>query len=161
MELSETTINILLGLAVLLMLAVNFFVKKRKMESTALGRVVTILDDLRHNAKVAETFSFHHTIQRFRTSHWYKGKDKLDYIPIDVRSRLEKAFDLAEDANERINAAKRHGSNSYMAGIDVDKMKQPISIADQILREWLQENMDNPELQPKKRGLFGGGLFGQ
>jgi len=161
MELSETTINILLGLAVVLMLAVNFFVKKRKMENTALGRIVTILDELRHNEKAAETFSFHHTIQRFRTSHWNKSKDKIDYIPIEIRSRLEKAFDLAEDANERINAAKRHGSSSYMAGIDVDKMKQPISIADQILREWLQENMDNPELQPKKRGLFGGGLFGQ
>ena len=160
MELNETALNIILGAAVLLLLVVNFFVKKRKMESTALGQIVTILDELRHNEKLTETFSFHHTIPKFRTSHWNKNRNRIDLVPIEIRVKLEKAFDLTEDANDRINAAKKSGSDSYMAGIDVGRMKEPIAVAEHQLREWLQENMDNPELQPKKRGMFGGGLFG-
>ncbi len=160
MDLGETGINILLGTLIALLLVANFFFRKRKSEKTPLGMVVGIFSELRHNQKLTETFSFHHTIQRFRTSHWNKSKNRIDLVPIEIRVKLEKAFDLTEDANNRINAAKKSGSDSYMAGIDVGRMKEPIAVAEHQLREWLQENMDNPELQPKKRGMVGGGLFG-
>ena len=43
-----------------------------------------------------------------------------------------------------------------MAGIDIDKLKEPLTQSKEQLREWVQENMQNPEYMPqKRRGLFG------
>lgn len=159
MELSDTALNIILGAAVVLLLVVNFLVRKRKMEKTTLGMVVTVLDELRFNEKHVDDFSFHRSFGKFKTSHWSKNRSQLDFIPPEVTAKVGKAMDMTEDANERINAAKKFGSDSYMAGIDVDKLKGPVADAREALGSWLQENIDNPELQPKKRGLFGG-LFG-
>ena len=159
MELSETALNIILGAVVLLLLVANFFVRKRKMERTTLGMVVTVLDELRFNEKHTDEFSFHRGFRNFRTSHWNRNKIRFDFIPTEVMATVGRAMDMCDDANERIAAARRYGSDSYMAAIDVDKLKKPIDNAREILGNWLQENVDNPELQPKKRGLFGG-LFG-
>ena len=73
--------------------------------------------------------------------------------------RVGKAFDMSDDVNDRINAARKYGSDSYMAAVDIEKLKAPIAGAREALGTWLEENIDNPELQPKKRGMFGG-LFG-
>ena len=62
---------------------------------------------------------------------------------------------MAEDVNERIAAAKKYKSDSYMAGIDVEKMKKPLADSEQELQRWLEENMHNPEFMPKRPGLFG------
>ena len=159
MELSNTALNIILGVVVMLLLVANFFVRKRKMEKTTLGMVVTVMDELRHNERLTGEFSFHRTINKFRTSHWNKNKNRLDFIPTEVMVRVGKAFDLSDDVNDRINAARRYGSDSYMAAIDIEKLKGPIAGAREALGTWLEENIDTPELQPKKRGMFGG-LFG-
>ena len=68
---------------------------------------------------------------------------------------LSRTFEMAEEVNERIEAAKKFKSDSYMAGIDVDKLKEPLAKSKQQLREWLEANMQNPEFMPKRRGLFG------
>jgi len=159
MELSDTAVNIILGVVVVLLLVANFFVRKRKMEKTTLGMIVTVLDELRYNEKLTGEFSFHRSIQKFRTSHWNKNKNRLDFIPTEVMVRMGKAFDLSDDVNGRINAARKYGSDSYMAAVNVEKMKKPIAEAREALGNWLEENIDDPELQPKKRGMFGG-LFG-
>ena len=156
---SDTAMNIILGAVVVLLLVANFFVRKRKMEKTTLGMVVTVMDELRHNERLTGEFSFHRTVRKHRTSHWNKNKNRLDFIPTEVMVRVGKAFDMSDDVNDRINAARKYSSDSYMAAIDIEKLKGPIAGAREALGTWLEENIDNPELQPKKRGMFGG-LFG-
>jgi hypothetical protein len=42
-----------------------------------------------------------------------------------------------------------------MASIDLSRLKAPLAQSQQQLREWVQENMQNPEYLPKqRRGLF-------
>ena len=156
MDLGETGINIILIIVIILFLALNIFLKSRRTRKTPLGRVVSILTDVNHNEKLVDNFSFHHGVGRMKTGAWKKNKDKVDFLPRELRMTLSRAFEMSEEVNERIDAARKFKSDSYMAGIDVSKLKAPLAESKQHLQEWLQANMQNPEYQPKKRrGLFG------
>jgi len=150
------SINIFMGLALLAALALNIYVKYHRSKKTPLGRVASILMNLNHNEKFVESFSYSHKIGRMRTAAWYKFKDKIDYLPRELWQLLEKVFEMSEEINDRVNSARKFKSDSYMAGIDISKIKEPLADAKGQLQYWLQENMNNPEYQPKRRrGLFG------
>jgi hypothetical protein len=154
--LSETTITIILVLLLIGALGLNIFVKFRRLKKTPLGRAASILIDINRNEKFMENFSYHHGIGRMRTGAWKKNKDKVDYLPQELRMKLAQLFEMSEQVNERIDAARKFKSDSYMAGIDLSKLKAPLATSKQQLQDWLQENMQNPEYQPKRRrGLFG------
>jgi len=153
--LGETNINIILIIVIVLVLVLNIFLKGRRSMKTPLGRAVSILADINRNEKLVENFSFHHGVGKMRTSAWKRNNDKVDFLPQELLMTLAKTFEMAEEVNERIEAARKFKSDSYMAGIDVDKLKAPLAESKQQLQEWLQANMQNPEYMPKKRGLFG------
>jgi len=156
MDLGDTGINVILVILIVVFLVGNIYFKKRKGDKTPLGMVVSIFSEVNGNQQIIEAFSFHRTSQKFRTGNWERNKDKIDFVPMELRNTLSRAFDMAREFNERIDAARKHGSDSYMAGIDVDKLKAPLAKSKQELQEWLQENMQNPEFAPpKRRGLFG------
>ncbi len=151
----ETSINIILIIVIVLVLILNIFLKGRRSLKTPLGRAVSILADINRNEKLVENFSFHHGVGKMRTSAWKKNSNRVDFLPQELLMTLSKTFEMAEEVNERIEAAKKFKSDSYMAGIDVDKLKAPLAKSKQQLQEWLEANMHNPEYMPKKRGLFG------
>lgn len=151
----ETGINIIIGVIVLLFLGLNIYVKSRRSLKSPLGRVAFILTDINHNVNLVENFSFHHGVGRMKTGAWQKNKDKIDLLPQELRMALSQVFEMCEEVNGRIDAARKFKSDSYMAGIDISKLKAPLADSQKQLQEWLQANMQNPEYQPKRRrGLF-------
>ena len=133
----------------------NIFFKRRKTEQTPLGIVASIFSEVRHNKNLTETFEYHWQSKKFKTGSWKRNKTKVDFLPQELLATLSNVFDMAEEYNERVDAAKKYRSDSYMAGIDVSKLKEPLAKSQQELQEWYQENMGNPEYAPKRRGLFG------
>ena len=91
-----------------------------------------------------------------KTGAWAKNKDKVEFLPQELRMTLSQVFKMLEDANGRIDAARKFKSDSYMAGIDVSKLKEPLARSKEQLVEWLQANMNNPQYQAKRRSLLGG-----
>ena len=156
MNLSETTINILFGVVIFLLLVFSIYMRIRRTSRSPMWRVVSILRNLNKNEKLVESFSFHHNIERFKMGGWKKYKDQVEFLPQEIRDALAEAFSLIQEINDRIDSAKRYKSNSYMAGIDVSKLKAPVSKGRQLLVAWVQENYQNPEYQTRRRrGLFG------
>jgi len=154
--LSETVINILVGVVILLFLGLNIYVKSRRSLKTPLGRVALILTNINHNVNMVENFSFHHGVGKMKTDAWQKNKDNIDILPQESRMALSQVFEMCEEVNGRIDAARKFKSDSYMAGIDISRLKAPLADSQRRLQEWLQANMNNPEYQPKRRrGLFG------
>jgi len=153
--LGETGINIIIGVVVLLFLGLNIYVKSRRSLKSPLGRVALILTNINHNVNLVENFSFHHGVGKMRTCAWQKNEDKIDLLPQELRMALSQVFEMCEEVNGRIDAARKFKSDSYMAGIDISKLKAPLADSQKQLQEWLQANMQNPEYQPKRRrGLF-------
>ena len=155
MELGETSGTLIFIVLIVLLMAANIFFKMRRGRKTPLGMAATLLSEINQNQKLIETFNFHWRSNRFKTGSWERNEDKLDFLPQELLDTLSDAFDMAEDFNERIDAAKKYKSDSYMASISVDKLRSPLAKSKQALEEWLQANMQNPEYHPRRRGLFG------
>ena len=156
MDFGESGINVIFIIVLVVLMIANFYFRKRKTESTPMGRVVGIFSDLNQNEKLTEDFGFQGAATKFKTGSWKNNRDKIDFVPQELRTMLATVFDMAEEFNERIDAAKKFGSGSYLQGIDITKLKAPLAKSKKGLQEWLEENMNNPEYAaPKRRGLFG------
>ncbi len=148
--------NWIVTVVIAILFVANFFFKKRKTESTPLGKAAVIFTELSQNQKLVENFNFHRGVKRFMTVGWQRNKDKVDFLPTELRNSLAKTFEITEEFNSRIDSARKYKSDSYMAGIDVGRLKAPLAQSKEKLQEWLQENMNNPQYMPKRRrGLFG------
>ena len=103
---------------------------------------------------MSDNFSYSRNIGRLRTGSWEKYREKMTYLPSELHKELTRLFDIVADINMRIDEARRHQSDSYMAAIEIDKLKQPIETCRAQLEEWIMTNMNNPDYLPKKRSLF-------
>ena len=151
---SDLTTNILIGVALILMLGLSVVLQILRTRQAPLGRVVGILSNVIKNEKFVENFSFHRSMGKLKAGAWKKNKDKINFLPQDMRTALSKLFEMVEEVNERIDAAIRYKSDSYMAGIDISRLREPLAGSKEQLQEWVQVNMNNPEYLPKKRSLF-------
>jgi hypothetical protein len=146
--------NILIGVVLFLMLGLSIGLQVVRMRRAPLGRVVGVLSNVKHNEMLCENFSFHRSIGRMKASAWKKNKDRLNFLPQELWAMLSQLFEMVDEVNERIDAAIKHKSDSYMAAIDIDKLKTPLATCKEQLQEWVYANMHNPEYLPKKRSLF-------
>ena len=156
MDFGESGGNVILLIVLGVIMMANIFFRKRKTESTPMGMVVGIFSEVDHNENLAGDFGAHRGAAKFKTVSWKRGREKIDFLPQELRTTIATAFNMVEEVNERIDAAKKFGSGSYLEGIDVSRLKAPLAKSKQGLQAWLEENMNKPEYAPpKRRGLFG------
>ncbi len=151
-NISETLIFVIV---IVLFMLVSIFLRRRSTEKTELGKVVTLLAEINHNQKSLDAFSYNLRVEKLKMGSWTRSKDKLEFLDDKLRSTLANTFGMAEDFNQRIDAARKHKSSSYLAGIESDKVKDAMTRSQQELGEWFAENRDKEEMSPKKRGFFG------
>ena len=148
------TTNILIGVVLFLMLGLSVVLQIFRTRQSPLGRVVGILSNVNQNEKYIRNFSYHRSKGKLKAGAWKKNRDKVDFLPEELRLTLSRLFEMVEEVNGRIDAAIKYQSDSYMAGIDVSKLEAPLAKSKEQLQEWIQENMHNPAYLPKKRSLF-------
>lgn len=64
----------------------------------------------------------------------------MDYIDQGLHATLAGAYGVAEEFNREIDTAKKHRSASYLAGIRVDRLREPLAKSKQGLEEWFELN---------------------
>ncbi len=146
------------GLLIPIVIIIIFGVLKRRRGGgkTHLEVAASLLSETNHNLKIMDAFSSNWRItKRFKTGNWNRNQDKIDFLDEDLQDNLSDAFSLAEDFNQRIVEAKRHKSTSYLAGIQVDKLREPLTRSKEGLTEWVQANFQTEMSQRRRRGLFG------
>ncbi len=57
-----------------------------------------------------------------------------------LHSTLTDAYEIADGFNREIDAAKKHKSTSYIAGIDTSRLIEPLAKSKRGLEEWLELN---------------------
>ena len=67
-------------------------------------------------------------------------KDKLDYIDPTLYSNLAGAYEIADAFNREIDSAKKYKSSSYVASIDVSRLREPLAKSKQGLEGWIEAN---------------------
>jgi hypothetical protein len=152
--LDSLTSNILIGLALLILLGLSIGLQIFRARRSSLGHVVAILNNLKHNIRLCENFSYHYGIGSLKADAWVKYREKVSFLPQELLNNLSKVFDVVAEINANIDAATRFKTDSYMAAIEIDKLKEPLVSCHEQLHEWVYANMNNPDYLPKKKSLF-------
>jgi len=124
----------------------NVVFKKRQEQKRQQQLVRSLISEIDYNHKLMETFLFKWQAKKFKAGIWKANKDKIDYIDQGLRNTLAGAYEIAEEFNSEIEAAKKHKSSSYLVGIQVDRLKEPLARSKQGLKEWLELNKRQKEL---------------
>ncbi len=135
---------------VIILILVNVFFKKNQEQKRRLAVVRSLLSEINYNQKLMESFSLRWQAKKFKTGSWKRNRDKMDYIDQSLHATLASAHEIADEFNREIDAAKKHKSASYLASIQVDRLREPLAKSKQGLEEWLQLNKGRKE--PIKEG---------
>ena len=131
---------------VLIFVVINIFFRKQQEQKRQQQAVRGLLSEIDYNQKLMEAFLFNWQAKKFKAGAWKRNKDKMDYIDQSLRNILAGAYAIAEEFNAEIGAAKKHKSPGYLAGIQVDRLKEPLARSKQGLEEWLELNKRKKEL---------------
>lgn len=118
----------------------NVVFKKHREQQRQKAVVKDLLSETDYNSKLVESFSMQSKMKNFKTSTWKRNRDKMDYIDQSLYSTLADAYEIADGFNRDIDAAKKHKSTSYIAGIDVSRLIKPLTKSKQGLEEWIELN---------------------
>ena len=146
--------TVLFVIAMVLLAALAVGVQFFRTRRSPLGRVLRIFSNVKYDEKFCQDFNYSRSIGKFRTGAWEKTKEKVGFLPEDLRAELGRLFGIIADVNDRIEAAIHLKSNGYLAGIDVSKLQDPLAACREQLQKWISANMHNPEYLPKRRSLF-------
>ena len=106
MDSGDTGINVILIVVIVLFLVLSVFIRRRRAGGSLLGRVISIFAAVNHNEKLVGNFGFHRGVGKLKTSAWEKNKDRVDFLPQELRMTLSQVFEMSEEVNERIDAAR-------------------------------------------------------
>jgi hypothetical protein len=120
----------------------NIFLRKQQEQKRRVGVVKSLIAEIDQNQKLMEAFLLHWQFKKFKTSHWNRNKNKLDYIDRSLHAKLASTYEIAEDFNKEIEMAKKQKSVSYLAGVRVDRLRDPLAESRQGLEEWHALNKD-------------------
>jgi len=131
---------------VLIFVVINVFFRKQQEQKRQQQAVRGLLSEIDYNHKLMEAFLFKWQAKKFKTGVWKRNKDKMDYIDQGLCNILAGAYAIAEEFNGEIGTARKHKSPGYLAGIQVDRLKEPLARSRQGLKEWLELNKRKKEL---------------
>ena len=124
----------------IILILTNVVFRKQREQKNQLSLVRSLLSEIDYNQKLIEAFSMQLQTRKFKIAAWQRNKDRMDYIDSSLRYTLADAYETAEEFNREIDAAKKHKSASYLASIQVGRLRKPLDSSKQGLEEWLALN---------------------
>lgn len=135
-DLSELGKNISAIIPLILLVLFQIFMRRRRTEKTTPEVVNNLLKEINHNQQLMEAFLVTWQTNKFKTDSWQRNKNRLDFLDQHVHTALTNAYDLAEEFNREITSAKKFKSSSYLANVNVDKLREPLARSRKGLEEW-------------------------
>jgi len=147
--------NIPVIVTVIGLIVLQFFLRRRRPPETSPWEIAqNLLAEVGHNLKIAEAFTFHWQARKFVIASWQRNKNKLDFLEQSLQGFITDAFIMAQDFNQQIAAARKHKSASYMASVNVEKLKGLLTKSEQGLEQWLTSEGGTTEPSSEVAGVF-------
>jgi hypothetical protein len=128
--------------------------RKRRGEKTKQGIIQSLLLELRVNQALVDTYYQREKPKTFEVTSWQMYKNKLDFISQSLQVALSDAYMIMEDYNQQIKAAKKFKSTSYIVGIDLKKLEEPMNKSREGLEQWLLSATGTKEPRQEFRSMF-------
>jgi hypothetical protein len=143
-------------ISIIAIIAFQFlFRKKRSPDANNATIVQGLLSEIRMNSGLVDLFTYDKPGKKFMTTSWQLYQGKLDFLSQELRRTISDTFMLAEEYNQQISSAKKTKSTSYLAGLDMGKLKTLLTKSQQGLESWFSAHSSMEEATPKTPGIFG------
>lgn len=116
--------------------------------------VQDLLGEVKLDIRLAELFAVKWQTKKFMTTTWQLNKDKLDFLDKAAQVSISDAFVMAEDFNQRMEAARKSRSNADMAGADMGKLQELLVVCREALEQWLLLKVGSKNPPLKARSMF-------
>ena len=152
-DLSEIGKTLSYVVPVIIFIFINIFFKKQQKQKRRQSVVRRLLSEIEYNQKLVQASLLQWQVKKFKTGNWKRNKDKMDYIDQSLHATLVSAYEIAEEFNREIDAAKKYKSASYLVSIQMDRLREPLAQSKQGLEEWLQLNKGKEKIFKRSRDL--------
>ena len=144
---------------IIVLIALSFFLRQRRGggERTPVDIAGSLLFEMRENQRTLNTLGPQSRPKKLKTGSWNRNQAKLDFLGESLQNKMSEAYHLIEDYNVQVAAAKDFKSTSYLAVINVDRLKRSLASSSQGLEDWVKANMEQggPTQQQRQGCLFG------
>lgn len=144
--------NLIILVPMILFIVFNIIRKRRRGERTQSEIVISLLSEIGLNQQIVEVFLQRGGSRKLKIGSWQRNKDKLEFFDQKLQECLAKTFNMVEEFNRAIDAARKFKSSSYMVGIPMDKLKESLTLCRQGIEEWLRSNEDQIQMTTGRRG---------
>jgi hypothetical protein len=125
----------------IILIVFSIFMRRRRAENTPQDIASSLLNDLNADQGIIERFGTATKPTKLKIGSWDRNNNKLGFLDDATRTNVANFFKMAEDFNMQIETAKRYKTSSYLSGINVEKMKEPLAKSREGLQEWIKVNM--------------------
>jgi hypothetical protein len=145
----------------IIVIALSFIMRRRKpVENTPQDIVSSLLMDVMANQQALEKFDTQRRPKKLKMGSWQRNSEKLDFLEPPLRTTVSETFKQVEDFNLRVESAKMYKSSSYLFGVNIERLQEPLDKSREGLEEWLKANMEQVGPGAGRQGCMGGGLGG-
>jgi hypothetical protein len=145
----------------IIVIVLSFVTRRHKpAEKTPNEIASALLMDVMNNERALEKFSTLKKPKKLSIGSWQRNSEKLDFLDQDLRNTISKTFTQMEDFNMRVDSAKMYKSNSYLFGVNIDRLQEPLEKSREGLEEWIKNHMEQAGPDTGRQGCMGGGLGG-
>jgi len=145
----------------IIVIALSFIMRRRKpAEKTPQDVASSLLMDVIANQRALEKFDTQTRPKKLKLGSWQRNSEKLDFLEPSLRSTLSNTFRQIEDFNLRVESAKMYKSTSYLFGVNIERLQEPLDKSREGLEEWLKANIEQAGPGAGRQGCMGGGLGG-
>ncbi len=156
MDFGDISENIPLIITVIGVIIFQIFMRRRRPQEKTQAQIVqNLLAEVKLNLRLAEVYTFDWRAKKFMTTTWQRNQNKLDFLEQSTQTAISDSFMMAEDFNQQISAAKKHKSTSYMASVNIDRLKSSLTKGEEGLEHWLESITGSSEPEVKIPGIFG------
>ena len=156
MDFGDISDNIPVIVSIVVLILLQFFLRrKRSPETDHIGIVQNLINEVRLNTRLADIFNPSRAGKKFMDTSWRLYSNKLDFLDRDLQTDVSDTYMLIEDYNQQITSAKKFKSTSYLASVDISRLKELLTDTQEGLEEWLVARTGTDETTPKSPSIFG------
>jgi len=117
----------------------------------------SLLMDVMANQRALVNFDAQKRPKKLKIGSWQRNSEKIDFLDEEVRRAVSEAFRQMEDFNLRVDSAKMYKSSSYLFGVNIDRLQEPLEKSRIGLEDWIKANMEQAGPGAGRQGCMGGG----
>lgn len=134
--------------------------RRRPVEKTPQDIASSLMMEVMANKNALAKFDTQKRPKKLKMDSWQRNNEKLDFLSPELRTTLANTYSQIEDFNMRIESAKAYQSTSYLFGVNIDRIQNPLEESRKGLETWIRENIQQAGPDSGRQGCLGGGFGG-